>query len=259
MPAGRRIFIAVPVVTALLSSVGGSPTLARGWAPGMPASAARAHAQYFAGRSYPEAGAATVTTLFIVPRMTCTNTNTGVAAGAFLYTTTKGSGRTASKSDVSGASVQLFCLRSEPAPLPVVEVEGQQVYGRKRPHAGDLMKATIIDSSRVLGVTLQDLTKHHEFTLTRTTTAAPATAAAIGEDALKGVPSLTPGPVYPITDFGSIQFGAARVNGRLLGAAGGRAFDMASSTRVLQIRTGPLTGGHRRKARSAFTTVWRHS
>lgn len=230
-------------------------------APGPPAPPAKvgpAHDAYFAGRSYQEAGRAAVTAEFVVPGLTCTSTNTGVAAGAFIYTKagstdTTGSARTL----VSAASVQLFCLAGEPAPLPVVELKGRQTYGSTRPHVGDLMKATMIDADRVLGVTLQDLTEGHTFTLSRTAPAAPAAAAAIGDVPLRGVPSLTPGPLYPITDFGSIRFGG-RVNGMLLGAAGGTAFSMVSS-RVLQIRTGPLAGQGPRRSRGAFRTIWKHS
>jgi hypothetical protein len=258
-------------MAALLGSAAASPSLARPARPPAPASLARParppspsrspapapsprHNQFFAGRSYPEAGPAAVTVDFVVPRITCTTTNTGVGAGAFLYS--KGSN---SKGPViSGASVQLFCLGGEPAPLPVVEVQGSQTYGSQRPHAGDLMRSTIIDSPRVLGVTLQDLTEGHTFTLTRSTASTPATAAEIGEVPLKGVPSLTPGPLYPITDFGSIRFSAGRVNGKVLGAAGGRAFSMVSSAKVLQILTRSLSGPGPRRSRSSFNTIWKH-
>ena len=222
------------------------------------ASSANAHDQFFAGRSYQEAGPALVSAEFVVPSLTCTSTNTGVAAGAFVYTTTS-AGKTGSAGTlVSAASVQLFCLHGDPTPLPVVEVEGRQTYGSSRPHVGDKMRAVIIDSAQGLGVTLQDLTKHHTFTLGRSAPSATATAAAIGEVPLRGVPTLTPGPLYPITDFGSIRFGG-RVNGKLLGAAGGTAFDMRSGSNVVQIRTGPLTGSGPKRSRGAFTTIWKHS
>src|SRR4029077_5285648 len=140
-------FVAVPGIAALLlGSVGVSSSLAwpslRGPAPAAPA---RAHNPYFAGRSYPEAGPAAVSAEFVVPTVTCTSTNTAVGVGAFIYTTTASAGHTASKGTlISGASWQLSCLNSEPAPLPVVEVEGRQYYGSTRPHVGDLMRATII-------------------------------------------------------------------------------------------------------------------
>lgn len=257
---GRRFFVAVATLAALpIGNVGASPSLARPSVLGSAGSALTAHDRYFAGRSYQEAGPAVVSAEFVVPRLTCTSTNTGVAAGAFLYTTPASEHDTASGSTVvSAASVQLFCLSSEPALLPVVELEGRQTYGSTRPHVGDLMRAAIIDSSRVLGVTLQDLTKHHEFTLTRTEVSEPARVSAIGEVPLTGVPSLTPGPLYPITDFGSIQFGG-RINGKLLGAAGGRAFSMVSPTDVLQIRTGHLAGSGPKRSRGAFGTIWKHS
>lgn len=261
MSTGRRFVVAVAGVAALLfGSVGVSSSLAWPSPPGAPAAAAtRAHDAYFAGRSYPEAGPAAVSAEFVVPALTCTSTNTAVGAGAFVYTTTGSAGHTQSKGTViSAASVQLFCLSSEPAPLPVVELEGRQFYGSTRPHVGDLMRATIIDSPRVLGVTLQDLTADHTFTLSRSTASASATAAAIGEVPLQGVPSLTPGPLYPITDFGSIQFAAGRVNGMPLGAAGGGAVSMMTSARVLQIQTRPLSGRGPRRSRSAFSTIWRH-
>jgi hypothetical protein len=258
---GRRFFVAVPVMGALVFvGVGISPSLARPSLPGSPgptATTAQAHDQFFAGRSYQEAGPAEVSVEFVVPSLTCTGTNTGVAAGAFIYTAAPdnpGSNQTL----VSAASVQLFCLGGEPAPLPAVEVEGRQTYGSTRPHVGDKMRATIIDSARGLGVTLQDLTQHHTFTVGRSGPSARATAAAVGDVPLKGVPSLTPGPLYPITDFGPIRF-AGRINGELLGAAGGRAFSMVSGTKVLQIRTGPLTGRGPMRSRGAFTTFWKHS
>ena len=256
MPAGWRFFVAVQVMAALLlASVGASPSLAWPAFRGAPASGPR-HNKYFAGRSYPEAGPAEVTTEFVVPDVRCTSTNTGVGAGAFVYTA---SGSNSRGTVISGASVQLFCLGGEPAPMPVVELEGSQTYGQERPHVGDLMRATIIDSARVLGVTVQDLTDGHTFTLTRSTASTPATAAEIGEVPLKGVPSLTPGPLYPITDFGSIRFSAGRINGKVLGAAGGRAFSMVSSAKVLQILTRSLRGSGPRKSRSSFSTVWKHS
>jgi hypothetical protein len=206
-----------------------------------------------------------VTTEFVVPKLVCTSTNTGVASGAFLYTT-EGASRPGSsrhgpsrQTDLSAATVQLFCLHGEPEPLPVVELKGKQSYGSRRPHVGDLMRAAIIDSPSKLAVTIQDLTEDHEFTLTKSTAPAAATETSIGDDVLAGVPSLTPGPVYPITDFGSIHFSAGRINGKLLGAAGDRAFDMVTSGRVLQIKTGRLTGGRSAKRRDGFATVWRHS
>ncbi len=261
MSAGWRLFLVVPGIAALLlGSAGASPSLARPAFAGTPALTAHAHNQFFAGRSYPEAGPAAVSTEFVVPTVTCTSTNTGVGAGAFIYTsTTSADDAESTRTVISAASVQLFCLGGEPAPLPVVELEGSQTYGTKRPHVGDLMRATLIDSARVFGVTLQDLTQDHAFTLTRSTTSAPATAAAIGEVTLKGVPSLTPGPLYPITDFGSITFGAGRVNGMRLGAAGGRAVNMVGSTGILQIYTRRLSGDGRRRSRSAFSTIWKHS
>jgi Peptidase A4 family len=242
----------------LLASVGASAGLAWPLARGRPANSPR-HNKYFAGRSYQEAGPAAVTTEFVVPEVRCTSTNTGVGAGAFIYTkTTSAADAKSNTSVISGASVQLFCLGGEPAPMPVVELEGSQTYGQERPHVGDLMRATIIDSSRILGVTLQDLTKHHTFTLTRSGTSAPATAAEIGDVALQGVPSLTPGPLYPITDFGALKFSSGRVNGVPLGAAGGRAFNMVSM-KVLLIHTGRLSGHGPRRSRSAFSTTWKHA
>jgi hypothetical protein len=257
----RRCSLAIALVAALLSgSVGASLGMARGWLPVARALAFSSRTTYFAGRSYPEAGAASVTTEFVVPTLVCTSTNTGVASGAFLYTTA-GSPRHGSsrQTDLSAASVQLFCLHGEPEPLPVVEVEGRQTYGSVRPHIGDLMRVTVIDSPRKLVVALQDLTRDHEFTLAKSTAAATATVASIGDDVLAGVPSLTPGPVYPITNFGSIHFIAGRINGKLLGAAGGKAFDMVNSRRVLQVKTGPLTGGRSAKRRDGFVTTWKHS
>jgi hypothetical protein len=256
VPAGRTFFIAGGITALLLGGVGTPPSLGR---PAPPGATGRARDQFFAGRSYPEAGPAAVSTEFIVPRLTCTSTNTGVGAGAFLYTIASDVHANSKRTVVSAADVQLFCLRDEPAPMAVVELEGRQSYGQSRPHVGDLMRATLIDSSRVFGVTLQDLTEHHAFTLTRSTFSAPATTAAIGEVPLKGVPSLTPGPLYPITDFGSIRFGSGRINGIPLGAAGGKAFNMISSTKVLQIRTYPLSGHGPRRSRQAFSTAWRHS
>lgn len=249
------------MVALAIVGVGAPASLARRAppAPGPPAASGQARDAYFAGRSYQEAGRAAVTAEFVVPRVTCTSTNTGVAAGGFIYTKAGSSASTGSaRTLVSAASVQLFCLAGEPAPLPVVEVKGKQTYGSTRPHVGDLMKATIIDTRRALGVTLQDLTAGHTFTLSRAASAAPASAAAIGDVPLQGVPSLTPGPLYPITDFGSIRFGG-RINGLLLGAAGGTAFSMVSGAKVLQIQTGPLSGRGPRRSRGAFRTTWKHS
>ena len=249
------------VAAALLSgSVGASLGQARGWLPRAGALAFNSHTTYFAGRSYPEAGSASVITEFVVPRLVCTTTNTGVASGAFLYTTAGSSGHGhSSQTDLSAATVQLFCLHGEPEPLPVVELKGKQSYGSQRPHIGDLMRAVVIDSPTKLAVTIQDLTEDHEFNLTKSTAPAPASETSIGDDVLAGVPSLTPGPIYPVTNFGSIHFSAGRINGKLLGAAGGKAFDMTSSRRVLEIKTGPLTGGRSAKRRDGFATAWKHS
>lgn len=257
--AGRRVFVAVQALVALvLISVGVASSLARPAVPGGLASPVRGRDQFFAGWSYQEAGRAAVSTEFVVPKLTCTSTNTGVAAGAFLYTASdppgqQGSGRTL----VSAASVQLFCLGGEPSLLAALEVKGRQTYGPIKPHVGDRMLAVIIDSASGLGVTLQDLTEHHRFTVGRGTSPARATAAAIGDVPLRGVGSLTPGPLYPITNFGSIRFGG-RVNGGLLGAAGGTGFSMVSN-KVLLIRTGALKGRGPQRNRSAFDTTWKHS
>jgi hypothetical protein len=119
------------------------------------------------------------------------------------------------------------------------------------------MKATIIDTTTTLGVAIQDLTEGRGFSLIKSTAAASATLAEIGDSALTGPPSLTPSSIYPITAFGTTHFSAGRVNGKPLGAAGGAAFDMGGPRKPVKIKTGPLTGGTSPRTRDGFSTTWK--
>ena len=253
MLAGRRSLVAVTAVASLVvPAVAAAPSSAQGRPPAHPAPANR-RSLYFAGRTYPEAGKASVSTEFFVPGASCTSTNTGVALGAYTFTKSSSS----EKPVLSAATVQVFCLGGEPSFLAAVELMGKQTYSSQRPHPGDLMKATIIDTTTTLGVAIQDVTEGRGFSLIKSTAAASATLAEIGDSALTGPPSLTPSSVYPITDFGTIHFSAGRVNGKLLGAAGGAAFDMGSAHKPMKIKAGPLTGGTSARTRDGFSTTWK--
>ncbi len=248
MVNSRGFMLAVAAAGSLAAgAVGFAPGIAAGRAPAH--AAANGNKSYFAGWVFPQKGATSVTSEFVLPTLQCTSTSTGAGSGSFIYTNVSG------KDSLNAATVALYCFGGRPVLVPAVQLGSKVAIDSQKPFPGDLMKATVMTSFTATTATIQDLTKGHTFTLTKSTTGAPSVSAEIGTGSVNKPNTTT---VYPITNFGSIHVFAAKVNGKPLGATPGRAFDMVRNN-VLLVQTGPLTGGGSAAKHNAFTSTWKHS
>jgi hypothetical protein len=117
--------------------------------------------------------------------------------------------------------------------------------------SGDLMKATLTTSSTSTRASVQDLTAGHKFMFTRSGTGAASFRESVGDGAVQ-----SSGKQLPVVNFGTIPFSAGAVGGKPLGSVTPKtAENMQTSTKVLQVLTGALTG----TTKNAFTTTWKHS
>ena len=98
---------------------------------------------------------------------------------------------------------------------------------------------------------MADLTAGHTFKLTTSGAGAASLEELVADDSLaSGSTQL------PVANFGKVTFTAGAVGGKPLGSVSpGTAVNMETSTKVLQILTGALTG----IKKNAFLTTWKHS
>ncbi len=244
----RRSLLVVAAAGSLAAgAVAVAPALAARHASAY--AAANGKMSHFAGWVFSQKGRTTVTSEYVVPTLHCASTSTGASAGSFLYTKVSG------KSNLNLASVLFYCFSGRPVLAAGVQFGDKVTFDSHKPVPGDLMKATVTTSSTTTAATIADLTPGHTFTLTKSTAGAPGLTAEIGLDAV-----LQPGGAsdYPVTDFGSVHFSAARVKGKPLGSTPGRGYNWVSGN-LLRVQTGPLTGGGSAAAHNAFTSTWKHS
>jgi hypothetical protein len=250
---GRRIGVGVAVLGSLLLALSGAgPALARGGpsagfshVTGLRAAAvANATSTTFGGWVFGVTAAASVTAEFKVPALNCTTTMSGVVASSAMLTGSSSSPK------VDAASVLLTCSGGKPLAVPAVFVDSTETDGTQAVHAGDLMKATVVTSTTKTTATIADLTAGHTFQFARS----GAGGASFDERILDS--AFAQGSTLPVVNFGKITFRKCAVGGKAIGTVTPRmAVNMQTSTGVLQILTGAITG----TAKNAFTTTWKHS
>ena len=207
---------------------------------------AKGTSKAFGGWVFARKGATSVVSKFKLPSLKCTSRLRGVGPGTFMVTGTS----KAPKQNVAG--VVMDCSGGTPAAQAVATVDGATT---RSPHAlfvGDLMKGTVTTSATKTTATIQDLTAGHKFKLTKTGAGAASLKEALIDDAL----ITSTHKQVPVANFGTIRFTAGKVGGKPLGSVKLRkAFNMETSTHILEILTGGLTG----KTKKDFTTTWKHS
>ena len=253
MRVGRRMGVGVAVLGSLLLALNGAgPALARSGLPvglshvtGLRAAAgANATSTAFGGWVFGVKAAASVTAEFKVPALQCTTAMSGIVVSGAMLT-----GRSSSPR-VDAGSVLLTCSGGTPLAVPAVFVNSTETDGTQAVHAGDLMKATVVTSTTKTTAAIADLTAGHRFKFAKS----GAGGTSFDERVLDS--AFAQGTVLPVVNFGKITFSKCAVGGTAIGAVTPRtAVNMQTSTGVLQILTGAITG----TAKNAFTTTWKHS
>jgi hypothetical protein len=195
---------------------------------------------------FTQMGARSVTAEFRSPSVKCTSTTTGVLPGVAIGTGTP------KNAEVNVSGVAYGCYKGKLGTAAYVEVDNTRMNVSKDVVPGDVMRATVTTSPKTTTATIADTTKGHTFTVTTSGTGGTSFAEDVWDD------SLTSGTTqFPVADFGTISFSAAAVGGTPLGSVSppGTAYNWVSSTKVVKVVTGPLTGA----TKNAFTTTWKHS
>ena len=255
MRVGRKIAGSMAVLGSLLLAVSGAVSaLARsgpsaGFAPvtGLKfAVPVNATSTVRAGWVFGAKAATSVTAEFKIPALTCTSTMSGVGAFSGMLT-----GRTTSP-HVSAAGVVLSCSGGTPAAEAAVIVDNTETDDTTNAVApGDLMKATVVTSTTKTTATIADLTSGHTLKFTRSGPGGTSFEEPIVDIALP-----VAGSLLPVANFGKISFSKGAVGGKAIGSVTPRtAVNMQTSTGVLQILTGSITG----TLKNAFTTTFKHS
>ncbi|MGN6166999.1 MAG: G1 family glutamic endopeptidase [Solirubrobacteraceae bacterium] len=202
--------------------------------------------RHFGGWVFSPKGAASAVSKFRLPSPKCGSRRTGVAPGTFMAT-----GRS-SAPKINAAGVLMECISGKPAAEAQVVVDGAATGSARALFGGDRMKGTVTTSATKTTATIQDLTAGHTFTLTKSGAGAASLEELLIDDSLVS----STGTQLPVANFGTIPFSAATVGGKALGSVTRReAINMETSTHVLQIRTGGLTG----TKKNAFNTTRKHS
>jgi hypothetical protein len=211
--------------------------------PGMAANATNAH---FGGWAFAPKGATSAVSTFKLPSLKCGSQTTGVAPATVMAT------GSSSAPKLNAAGVLMECVSGKPAAEAEVVVDGTATGSAHALFIGDLMKGTVTTSATKTTATIQDLTAGHTFTLTKSGAGAASLEELLIDDSLVS----STGTQLPVADFGTIPFSAGAVGGKPLGSVTpSEAVNMETSTHVLQILTGGLTG----TKKNAFTTTWKHS
>jgi len=190
--------------------------------------------------------AAGMTVRFKIPKLTCTSALRGVGPGAFMLTGPKTAPKT------NGAGVLLECFNGAPAAAADVIVNNTETLDTTHSlFVGDLMKAVVTTSATVTKATVSDLTSGHTFTFTKSGTGAASLEELIIDDSLVN----SSNQQLPVANFGTITYGMAAVGGVAIGNVTPQtAYDMRTSTNVLQIQTGAILT----TAKNTFNTFWKH-
>ena len=246
----RKIAASVTVLGSLLLALSsGVPALANSGPSARSAhvigarfATANATSTAFGGWAFGAAGAKSVTSEFKVPKLKCTSATTGAGPSSIMFTN--------SNSDANLAGVLTVCSSGSPLLIPTVTVNNTETNGTETVTAGDLMKATVVTTATKTTSTLTDLT--HKFTLTKSATSAGAAS----EELIGDTAVLVNGTQVGVAKFGTITFTNCAISGKAIGAVKPQtAVNMETSTKVLQILTGKITG----TKKNQFTTTWKHS
>ena len=199
----------------------------------------------FGGWVFTPPGVTSVVSEFKLPSLTCTSTLAGVGPGTFMLT------GTSTSSNFNGAAVLMECNGGTPTAQAQVIVDGVATGATNTLFVGDLMRGTVSTSATTTTATIQDVTAGHTFTLTKSGAGAASLEELLMDDSLVS----STGSPLPVATFGKIPFGGI-VGGKPLGSVTPReAFNMETSTSVVQILTSGLGG----KNKNIFLTTWKHS
>jgi hypothetical protein len=177
---------------------------------------------------------------FKVPTLTCPSTGTsGIALGAFIFTS----------SGLSGAEVTAGCSSGTAVYAGVLTVNGRTFAATFTPAAGDAMKALVSESTTATNTGLVDITQSLGDD-------DGSTAGATNSAILVGMHSLvsSSNTKLPLPPFGTERFTAGTIDGGTVKASGAVAEDMTRHTRVLQIHTGALNS-----TGTAWSEIFRRS
>jgi hypothetical protein len=252
----RKVGTIIAVLGSLLLAVSGAvpalagngPTAGFAHITGMRfAGTANTTSTSFGGWVFGAKAAKSVTAEFKVPTLKCTSTTSGILPLAALQS----GSATAPKTSAGG--VLLVCQGGSPAVAATVIVNNKQINDTTNAlHAGDLMKATVTISATKTTATIADLTVGHTFKFTKSGTGGTAIDEAIIDSSLVN----TSNQQLPVVNFGKISYSKGAVGGKAIGTVSPRtAVNMQTSSHVLQILTGTITG----TAKNAFTTTFKHA
>jgi hypothetical protein len=154
--------------------------------------------------------------------------------------------------EVNISGVRYVCFQGKLGTQAIAGVDNAETTVFKHVVPGDVIRATVTTSSKTTTATVADTTKGHTFTVTKSGPGGTSFAEDVWDDSVGSGTTQ-----FPVADFGSISFSGAAVGGTPLGSVSppGTAYNWESSTKVVKVVTGALTG----KARNAFTTTWKHS
>jgi hypothetical protein len=115
--------------------------------------------------------------------------------------------------------------------------------------AGDKMSASVsYDRAGRYNLSITNATRGW----TASTAQRSSTAQRVSAEVIAEAPSNSSG-IVPLTNFGTVNFTGAKVNGAILGSSAGLDWiDMVSPTGVTKASTGPLNNG-------SFAVTWKHS
>jgi len=226
--------LAVPAEAAAVGDSGGAPASAR------PGAASVINNPFFAGyQASLAAGSATSSAAqFRVPRLSCTTADRGIVPGVGVVVNNFRS--------FSGAALIVECVRGRARYVPVTAINGNQVSYTTRVRAGDVIKVSVMVTTRGTTIRVTDVTTG--FTRRRTGPGARSSAAFVGDDSLFSGRTL-----LGVPGFGTLTFTSCLVDGRALARSHPARFQRVNSRGILQIATGALSPGG-----TAFATHYRH-
>jgi Peptidase A4 family len=172
-----------------------------------------------------------------LPRITCTQAN----ANASFWVGLGG----IRSSNVEQAGVQALCRSGQP-----VYASWWQLYPRPAAaafpvHPGDLIAAQVTNGTGgQVSIDLSDLSTRQHARITRQTPGAQLTSAEI-------IAEQSGTTVGPLSDFGSVTFSSARIDGRPLDQAGAYSLDMVDTSGRVRAIPGPITAGDTFTVRTA--------
>jgi hypothetical protein len=171
---------------------------------------------------------------FTVPKITCTPTSpaSDVSTLAFIAVTVN------AMTTASAGYIVMGCNTSASTPGVTYSggtfINGMAGTAGLTPKAGDVMTATVSESSKATKATLTDVTQAK----TVTGTGKGGTPLEV-LDGMANIPGSTAGTFLPIPKFAPITFSAAKLDNKTPKAAGAVALNLVKG-KTVQILTGPL-------------------